>query len=172
MKDVIKTILLEWQERVLPEAKEREVKLDNYLNTGHVIVVKGFRRVGKTFLLYHLIDRLLKKHTKKEVIHINFEDERIPLKKEFLTALLPAIKEINGQLPAYLFLDEVQVIPEWSRWLRRILDTVNMTIFVTGSSSKMSEREIPTELRGKVVDEINRGNKTEFRVNIDGELCP
>jgi predicted AAA+ superfamily ATPase len=152
MKDVIKTILLEWQERVLPEVKEREIKLDKYLNTGHVIVVKGFRRVGKTFLLYHLIDRLLKKHTKKEVIHINFEDERIPLKKEFLTALLPAIKEINGQLPDYLFLDEVQVIPEWSRWLRRILDTVNMTIFVTGSSSKMSEREIPTELRGRFLE--------------------
>jgi hypothetical protein len=152
MKEIIRTILTDWQDRELPEVKERDVKLDNYLDTGHVIVVKGFRRVGKTYLLYHLIKKLLKTHTKKEVIYFNFEDERIPLKKEFLTALLPTIKETNGQLPTYLFLDEVQAVPEWSRWLRRILDTENMQIFVTGSSSKMSQREIPTELRGRFLE--------------------
>ncbi|UCH97427.1 MAG: ATP-binding protein [Candidatus Aminicenantes bacterium] len=152
MKEIIRTILLEWQDRELPEVIERDAKLDNYLDTDHIVVVKGFRRVGKTYLLYHLIKKLLQDHTKKEVIYINFEDERIPLKKEFLTALLPAIKQVNGQSPKYLFLDEVQVIPEWSRWLRRILDTENIKLFVTGSSSKMSEREIPTELRGRYLE--------------------
>lgn len=149
MKEIIKTILLEWQNRELPETKERDTILDNYLNTGHIIIVKGFRRVGKTFLFYHLIKKLLKDHSKKEIIYFNFEDERIPLKTEFLTALLPAIKEFHGQSPLYLFLDEIQAIPGWSRWLRRILDTENIKIFITGSSSKMSEREIPTELRGR-----------------------
>ncbi|HLP48566.1 MAG TPA: ATP-binding protein [Candidatus Deferrimicrobium sp.] len=149
MKEIINTILLEWQDRALPETKERDITLDNYLNTGHAIVVKGFRRVGKTFLFYNLIKKLLKDHSKKEVIYFNFEDERIPLKTEFLTMLLPAIKEFHGQSPQYFFLDEIQVIPGWSRWLRRILDTENIKIFITGSSSKMSEREIPTELRGR-----------------------
>lgn len=152
MTEIIKTILLEWIERELPEVIERDAKLDKYLDTDHVIVVKGFRRVGKTYLLYHLIKKLLKKHTKKEVIYFNFEDERIPLKKEFLTRLIPAMKEVAGGLPIYLFLDELQMMPEWSRWLRRILDTENMKIFVTGSSSKMSEREIPTELRGRYLE--------------------
>jgi len=149
MKEIIKTILLEWQNRELPETKERDTILDNYLNTGHIIIVKGFRRVGKTFLFYRLIKKLLKDHSKKEIIYFNFEDERIPLKTGFLTALLPAIKEFHGQSPLYLFLDEIQAIPDWSRWLRRILDTENIKIFITGSSSKMSEREIPTELRGR-----------------------
>lgn len=152
MKEIIGTILLEWQERELPRVIERDIALDNYLNTDHVVVVKGFRRVGKTFLMYHLIKKLLEQHAKSEVIYINFEDERIPLRKEFLTALLPAIKETNGKAPTYLFLDEVQVIPEWSRWLRRVLDTENIKIFVTGSSSKMSAREIPTELRGRYLE--------------------
>lgn len=149
MNEIINTILLEWQNRELPETKERDTILDNYLNTGHIIVVKGFRRVGKTFLFYNVIKKLLKDHTKKEVIYFNFEDERIPLKTQFLSSLLPAIKQFHGQSPQYLFLDEIQAIPDWSRWLRRILDTENIKIFITGSSSKMSEREIPTELRGR-----------------------
>lgn len=152
MIETIRTILLEWQDRELPEVIERDAKLDEYLNTGHVTVIKGFRRVGKTYLLYGLIKKLLLTYTKKEVIYINFEDERIPLKQEFLTALLPAIKQVFGQSPKYLFLDEVQVMPEWSRWLRRILDTENIKIFITGSSSKISEREIPTELRGRYLE--------------------
>jgi predicted AAA+ superfamily ATPase len=152
MKEIIRTILLEWQDRELPEVIERDAKLDGYLNTDHIVVVKGFRRVGKTYLLYHLIKKLLQAHTKKEVLYINFEDERIPLKKEFLTALIPAIKQVFGQSPKYLFLDEVQMMPEWSRWLRRTLDTENIKLFVTGSSSKMSDREIPTELRGRYLE--------------------
>lgn len=149
---MIRTILLEWQDRELPGVIERDAKLDGYLNTQHVTVVKGFRRVGKTYLLFDLIKKLLLTHTKKEVLYINFEDERIPVKKEFLTALVPAIKQVLGQFPKYLFLDEVQIMPEWSRWLRRILDTLNIKIFITGSSSKISEREIPTELRGRYLE--------------------
>ena len=41
------------------------------------------------------------------MIYINFEDERIPLKIEFLTDLLPAIKECYGKYPKYIFLDEM-----------------------------------------------------------------
>jgi len=48
-----------------------------------------------------------------------------------------------------LFLDELQAIDEWSKWLRRIYDTEDFFIFVTGSSSKLSTKEIPTELRGR-----------------------
>ncbi len=59
MTEIIRTILMEWQERELPEIIERDIKLDKYLNTDHVIVVKGFRRVGKTYLMYHLIKKLL-----------------------------------------------------------------------------------------------------------------
>jgi predicted AAA+ superfamily ATPase len=152
MREIIRTILSEWQDRVLPNVIERDVSLAPYLNSEHVVVVKGFRRVGKTYLLYHQIKNLLKTHNKKEVTYFNFEDERIPLKKEFLGALIPAIKEVTGDSLKYLFLDEVQVMPEWSRWLRRVLDTEQIKIFITGSSSKISEREIPTELRGRYLE--------------------
>lgn len=79
-------------------------------------------------------------------------DERIPAKLEFLTDLLSETEALFGKKPTFLFLDELQNIPSWSKWLRRILDSENIKIFVTGSSSKMSSFEMPTELRGRALE--------------------
>lgn len=151
MKDILRTVLLEWEERTLPGVLPRDYQLEEYLNSAlnKALVVTGFRRVGKTYLLFGLIKKLLQTYSKKEVVYINFEDERIPAGTEVLSNLLPAIQEVWGQKPKYLFLDELQNIPNWSKWLRRILDTEEMQVIVTGSSSKMSSFEIPTELRGR-----------------------
>ena len=147
----MRTILLEWEERELPRVIPRDYHPEKYLDStlNKTLVVTGFRRVGKTYLLFGLIKELLQTHSKQEVVCINFEDERIPTDTEFLSNLLPTIQEIWGQKPKYLFLDELQNIPDWSKWLRRILDTEEIQIVVTGSSSKMSSFEIPTELRGR-----------------------
>ncbi len=154
MRNIIKTILLEWQEQKLPETISREINLADYLSlkVNKIIAVTGFRRVGKTYLVFDLVKKILKEKSRKQVVYINFEDERIPQKIEFLTQLLPAIKETFGGLPEFLFLDEVQNIPDWSKWLRRVYDKEDMKIFITGSSSKMSSREIPTELRGRCLE--------------------
>ncbi|KKQ35408.1 MAG: hypothetical protein US51_C0006G0005, partial [Microgenomates group bacterium GW2011_GWA2_37_6] len=85
-----------------------------------------------------------------EVVYINFEDERIinPT-TDILTDLIPEIQAVYGKKPKYLFLDELQLVPNWSKWVRRILDSESIQIFITGSSSKMSSAELPTELRGR-----------------------
>lgn len=50
-----------------------------------------------------------------------------------------------------LFLDEVQNIPNWERYIRRIHDSSNVRIFVTGSSSRLLSKEIATSLRGRTL---------------------
>lgn len=154
MIEINRTILNEWKEKMLPEVLSREIDLLGYtdIKPNKIIVITGFRRTGKTYLLFHLIQGLLKEKNKEQVVYINFEDERIPLKTESLTNLLPAIKQIYHKQLEFLFLDEIHIIPEWSRWLRRIHDTEKIRIFVTGSSSKMSSKEIPTELRGRFIE--------------------
>ena len=156
MIEIIRTILGEWKGRELPEVIERRVDLVDYIRMEprKIIVITGFRRTGKTYLTYLLITRLLEEKSKsrEQVVYVNFEDERIPLEPTFLTGLLPTIKKTHtGQLE-FLFLDEIQNIPNWSRWLRRVYDTEEIRFFVTGSSSKMSSREIPTELRGRFLE--------------------
>jgi predicted AAA+ superfamily ATPase len=150
--EIIKTILKEWELREFPEVIPRKVALKNYITSklNKIIVLSGFRRVGKTYILIDEIKSLLNKYSKKELIYLNFEDERIPLKSEFLSKLLPEIVKINGKMPKFLFLDELQNFPDWSKWLRRVYDLYpNTKFFVTGSSSKMSFSKIPTELRGR-----------------------
>lgn len=153
MIDLYRTLIHEWKYRKLPEVIGRNASLLDYydLKPRKIVVITGFRRTGKTYLLFHFIKGLLKKNDKGRVVYINFEDERIPLKTEFLTDLIPAIKQIYGDV-RFLLLDEVHNMPNWSKWLRRVHDTENIRFFVTGSSSKMSSKEIPTELRGRFLE--------------------
>lgn len=152
MNEILETILREWEVFELPVVIPRKDFLELHLldNLPHrTLIVTGFRRVGKTYLVFQAINDLLKKYSKHDILYINFEDERIPAQTKILTDLIPSIKKIYGQKPKYLFLDELHQIPLWSKWLRRILDQEKIKIIVTGSSSKLSSIEVPTELRGR-----------------------
>ena len=154
MNQIIKTILAEWKSKTIPLIIPRDINIQEYLNmkVNKILVLNGFRRVGKTYILYGLADELLQSNSREEVVQINFEDERIPLKTEFLSSLLPTAEEIFDKKIKYLFLDELHNLPNWSKWLRRTYDNQDIKIFVSGSSSRMSEEEIPTELRGRFLE--------------------
>ena len=154
MKEIIKTILASWKSKDLPEIIKRELDLSSYvsLEPRKIIVITGFRRVGKTYTVLDLIKGLLNNNSREEVVYINFEDERIPERVEFLTQLIPTIKEFFSKNIKFLFLDEIQDIKKWSKWMRRVYDNESFEIFVTGSSSKTSSRHIPTELRGRFLE--------------------
>ena len=147
MKTILSELIAEWKERELPKIIEREKDPTKYIDWKifKAIPIIGFRRTGKTFLLLSIAKKLGKENT----IYIDFEDERIPQKSEVLTNLSNVIKEMYGRKKLILLLDEIQNIPNWSKWVRRMLDTFNYQIFISGSSSKLSSKEIPTELRGR-----------------------
>ncbi len=154
MDETIKTILYAWKEKQIPTIIPRDYDLKKYLDQKprKIIVITGFRRVGKTYLLLQLINTLLKESDKEQEVYMNFDDERIPEETAFLTQLLPTIQQTFKKKTKHLFLDEIQDMPLWSKWLRRIYDNEDMGLFVTGSSSKVSSREIPTELRGRCLE--------------------
>lgn len=149
MERIWKQLILEWQSRPLPEIFPREIDLSGYLNLGirKIVAITGFRRSGKTYLLFDLVRKLGKETT----LYLNFEDERIVREVSSLTELGNAIAEAYGKKKLCLLLDEIQNMPNWSLWLRRILDTTEYQIFITGSSSKLASAEIPTELRGRAL---------------------
>jgi len=152
MNTILRTLLHEWKERKLPATIGRDIRLDTSQQQGanNATVITGFRRVGKTYLLYEAIERLLETNSREDVVYLNFEDERIiTLTTDLLTDLIPEIQAVYGKKPKYLFLDELQIIPNWSKWVRRILDSEDIQLFITGSSSKMSSAELATELRGR-----------------------
>ncbi len=147
MKQILRQIIKEWWGRELPQIISRSISLQEYTpkEVKKVVSVVGFRRVGKTYLLFDFIQA----KGKSNCIYINFEDERIPEDSKVLTYLSQVIEEFASDKKLILLLDEIQNIPLWSKWIRRMLDTYKYTIFISGSSSKLSSKEISTELRGR-----------------------
>ncbi len=150
IKQSLRILIQEWQIRSLPIIKPREIQLGDWFTDGAVnktVSVVGFRRTGKTFLLLDFA----KKQGQENCLYINLEDERLPRDTAVLTQLVDVIKEFYGTKKLFLLLDEIQEIPDWSRWVRRVNETGLYNLIISGSSSKLSSAEIPTELRGRTI---------------------
>ncbi len=147
MKQFYKNLILSWQNRELPSAIPRQRDLSHFIDPKlrKIITVTGFRRVGKTYLLLNYA------HTigQRNCVYVNFEDERIPGNINSLTSCSDAIEELGLSHNTTLLLDEIQNIPNWSKWVRRMNETTQHQIIITGSSSRLSSKELPTELRGR-----------------------
>lgn len=114
----------------------------------------GMRRTGKSYFVYQTILNLLSEGVdKKTILYINFEDDRLlPLTQEKLAQLIDSFYAFypeNHDKKCYLFLDEIQNVADWALVIRRLHDTKNAEIYLTGSSAKLLSREIATSLRGR-----------------------
>lgn len=117
-------------------------------------VAIGMRRSGKTYFLYQKILKILSEGVDKtSILYINFEDDRLlPLNEQKLAKLVDAFYALypeNHDKKCYLFFDEIQNVNNWPIVIRRLHDTKNAEIFLTGSSAKMLSKEISTSLRGR-----------------------
>jgi hypothetical protein len=116
-------------------------------------VAIGMRRVGKSYFIYQEIFKLLKQVDKKRILYINFEDDRLlPLTLEKLANLVDAFYSRypdNHENKCYLFFDEIQNVKNWPLVIRRLHDSKNAEIYLTGSSAKLLSKEIATNLRGR-----------------------
>ncbi|MCL4326602.1 MAG: ATP-binding protein [Candidatus Thermoplasmatota archaeon] len=146
-----KYVLTLWKDMKLPEVIERKIELD--LDADKVIVIAGVRRSGKTSLMFQHIKELMKrKVTKDNVIYVNFENERLIATKatdmdDLLVAHSQIFNPVGGTI--YLFLDEIQNVENWDKWIRKVYDTKKYRIIITGSSSELLSSEIATALAGR-----------------------
>ena len=122
-----------------------------------VKVVTGMRRSGKSYRLFQEMDALLNAGVPpKRICYINFEDDRLgAVTARTGDEVIDTFRYLNApdeREGLYLFFDELQEMEGWGRWLRRIVDTMRATIYVSGSSSKMLSSEIATEFRGRALE--------------------
>ncbi len=150
---IFRQIIADFINRKLPKTISRELVLPT--NVPKIVSVIGARRVGKTFMLFDLIQQLRQEIPVDRLVYLNFEDDRLfPLQLTDLDDLLRAYYELyplNKQETVYFFLDEVQEVPNWEKFVRRLSDTENCRIYLTGSSSKLLSRELATALRGRTL---------------------
>ena len=113
----------------------------------------GIRRTGKSYMMYQQIQNLLEKKVPlSQIVYVNFEDERLlEMTSDDLNTILEIGLELSGAgNKPYLFLDEIQNIDGWEKFVRRIAD-MKYRINITGSNSKMLSSEIASTLGGRFV---------------------
>lgn len=153
MKETFKKLIVNFQERTFGRIVPRDYEIPT--TTKKIVSLIGVRRSGKTYILYSLIEKLRKTIDPQNIVYINFEDDRLfPLKLENLDDLMEGYYELypeKREEKVYLFLDEVQNVEGWEKYIRRIDDTLNLQLYITGSSSKLLSSEIATSLRGRTI---------------------
>ncbi len=122
---------------------------------GKATAVIGVRRAGKTTFLHQLRRERLEQGAKRDQLpYINFEDERLA---DLTAAPLGYLLEEHGRSCPEAYdrgsvtwcLDEIQIVPGWERFVRRLLDTSAYEVIVTGSSAALLSQEVATALRGR-----------------------
>lgn len=115
-------------------------------------VLIGLRRSGKSVLMHQIIDELTESGVDKEqIIYINFED----FQYSFITSAQKLYDHIaerrKNEKKYYLFFDEIQMVPEFERVINSFRATWDVSIFITGSNSKLLSGELATLLSGRYV---------------------
>ncbi|MBN1625808.1 MAG: AAA family ATPase, partial [Deltaproteobacteria bacterium] len=154
MKERIFQFIDDFHERKLPELISRDQTFPDI--KGKALAVIGMRRSGKTYFCYQKMHELLASGTPREqILYLNFEDDRL---LDFKVNDFQAILDVyfskypqHRDVTCHFFFDEIQCIEQWEVFIRRVLDTEDVQVYLTGSSSKLLSTEISTSLRGRSV---------------------
>ncbi len=122
-------------------------------------VLQGSRRSGKSSLFRLLIQQLTQQGVAPQsILYVNLDDpyfDELYSDAKRLYTLLELAETITGHKVAYLFLDEVQNITHWEKFVKAIYDNQQVQkIFVTGSNSSLLEGEFATLLSGRYSRDI------------------
>lgn len=145
-----------------------------FLDRKETIILKGIRRSGKSTIMKQIMQILIKekKVSKGNIIYVNLEEYKFleSLDLELLDALLNFWSNKKQRL--YLFLDEIQLIPKWEKWVRTYYDRQeNIKFIVSGSCSSLLDQEYSTALTGRnITFKINPLSFNEFESFNGGDL--
>lgn len=147
-RDILKQIIIDQKEMYLDNPLiSRDYDLEENVNYCFV----GIRRTGKSYMMYQQIHNLMNDGiSSSQIVYVNFEDERLlEIGVDDLNTILEIGIEFSGSKgKPYLFLDEIQNVDGWEKFVRRVAD-MKYRINITGSNSKMLSKEIASTLGGR-----------------------
>ena len=127
-------------------------KIREFYDVDLIKVITGIRRCGKSILLRQIIEEIKSLGVKeKNIIYINFEDVEYSFIKNYLDLNKFVKEKIKNEEKYYLFFDEIQNVDMWEKVINSFKATLNVSIFITGSNSKLLSSELSTLLSGRYV---------------------
>ena len=127
-------------------------KIRGFYDNELIKVITGIRRCGKSVLLRQIIEELKEKKVKENrIIYMNFEDlkyNNIRNEMDLYNYIMPKITKENKY---YLFFDEIQNVENFEKAINSFRATNDVSIFITGSNSRLLSKELSTVLSGRYV---------------------
>lgn len=145
-KDIIKRCIRDKRDEI--ETADIVFRPFSFEEHGNYVMV-GVRHVGKSYMLYQRVRQLLSQgHGWDEILFVDFDDERLAeTTTSDLDLFIETHLETYGKRP-YVFLDEIQNIPAWDKFIRRLANE-KYHVYVTGSNAKMLSADVATTLGGR-----------------------
>lgn len=134
-----------------------------YQENSLIKIIYGLRRAGKSVILNQIKDELLKDKTdESHIIYINFESLDYSFIKNAIDLNNYIKQQIKDNKTYYIFLDEIQKVKDFEKGINSLRITNQCSIFITGSNSKMTFKELSTDLTGRYVSfKVNPLNFSE-----------
>jgi len=158
MRELIRQKIIDSISAPLPAFTRRDVHLPGIANKATAVI--GMRRTGKTTFLWQvLVDRVKEGISREGLLFFGFEDERLAgMTSNDLQSIVEEYyrlyPEWRDKKTAVFFLDEIQAVPGWETFVRRILDTERVEIFISASSARLLSREVATNMRGRAAEAL------------------
>ncbi|MFR9546993.1 MAG: ATP-binding protein [Rikenellaceae bacterium] len=127
-------------------------RITPFINKSVVKVMVGHRRVGKSYILFQLMEVILAESSDANIIYINKEDvafDYINDYKQLNDYILS--KSTEGQ-KNYIFIDEIQNIEDFHKAIRSLVLDENNDIYITGSNSQMFSSDLANEMGGRYIE--------------------
>jgi predicted AAA+ superfamily ATPase len=138
-------------------------KIIPFMEQSIIKVFTGQRRVGKSYLLFQIIQLIQKKNKKASIIYINKEDLSFSNIKNALDLNEYVQSKKKENQKNYIFIDEIQEIENFSDALRSLALDPDLDIYCTGSNANLLSRDIAGQLSGRFIEiEVHSLSYTEF----------
>ena len=127
-------------------------KILPFINKNLIKVIVGQRRVGKSYLLFQIIDIVREQNPDANIIYINkekFEFDKIKVYKDLIVYVDLKLKK---QKKNYLFIDEIQDIENFEKALRHYHTEQYIDIYCTGSNAQLLSGELASYLSGRYIE--------------------
>lgn len=133
--------------------KEYIDKLLSYKDKDLIKVVSGLRRSGKSTLLEIYREQLIKEGVgKRQIQFYNYELPEHYLNKNWDGIYFEIKSKLQTTMPNYVFLDEVQNIPQFEKLVVGLFATQNVDVYITGSNAFLLSSELATLLSGRYIE--------------------
>lgn len=145
-----------WRERNVRESLAKGYKrkyfeeLVDLSDKRQAVIVCGLRRVGKSTLMYQLIQNLIKKSVSPDnILYFSF-DKKVCEIKEILDTYSRLTEKDYEKEKVFIFLDEIYKLDKWHKELKLLYDALpNVKFIISGSASLKIEKEARSDLTGR-----------------------